>query len=233
MHGPVTAHPQHARLLDTTSELQKGLLRIPFARAAVEGRLTLDEYVAFLMQAYHHVKHTVPLLMAAGSRIGPDRPGLQQGFAAYIEEERGHEQWILDDIAACGGDPDAVRASQPGMAADVLVAYAYDVITRRDPIGFLGMVHVLEGTSVLAASQAADALRVSLGLPEQAFRYLSSHGALDLDHVDFFADLLETLDPTEVDLVIRSAGVFFTLYGDVLRSLSPHDHQSVQEPTSC
>jgi heme oxygenase len=233
MHGSIPRHVPHDRLVAETQPHQQELLSIPFARAAVAGRLSLDEYVAFLGQAYHHVKHTVPLLMAAGSRVGPDQPGLQAAFAAYIDEERGHEQWILDDIDACGGDAGAVRRSTPGLAADVLVAYAYDVIQRRNPLGFLGMVHVLEGTSVLAATQAANALRSNLGLPERAFRYLSSHGALDLDHVDHFADIMDSLEPADVQLVIDHAKTFFTLYGDVLRSLSPTESSSAQESSAC
>jgi hypothetical protein len=31
----------------------------------------------------------------------------------YIEEEYGHEQWILNDIKACGGDWEAVRDGRP------------------------------------------------------------------------------------------------------------------------
>ncbi len=222
----VTAPRGFDRLQDRTRDEQDALLRIPFVKAAVAGRLTLDEYVAFLTQAYHHVKHTVPLLMATAARLGPDRPALQKAFCRYVEEEQGHEQWILADIAACGGDADAVRASEPDTAAEVLVAYAYDVIQRRDPVGFLGMVHVLEGTSVRAATQAAEAIADTLGLPPHAFTYLSSHGSLDLEHVDFFAGVLDVLTPDEVDLVTARARVFFQLYGNVFRSLSPTTDRS-------
>ena len=34
-------------------------------------------------------------------------------LAHYIEEEIGHQEWILNDIKACGGDAEAVRRSQP------------------------------------------------------------------------------------------------------------------------
>jgi pyrroloquinoline quinone (PQQ) biosynthesis protein C len=210
-----------ARLRDATRAEQDALLSIPFVKAAVAGRLTLEEYRAFLGQAYHHVKHTVPLLMSAGAALGSDRPALQSALCHYVDEERGHEQWILNDIEACGGDPDAVRAEEPGAACEVLVAYAYDVIRRTGPVGFFGMVHVLEGTSVLAASQAAEAIGATLRLPSGAFSYLSSHGALDLDHVDFFAEVLDLLEPHEFALVSKRSRIFYKLYGDVFRSLSP------------
>ncbi len=47
-----------------------------------------------------------------------------------------------------------------------MVAYAYDTIARRNPLGFFGMVHVLEGTSVSLALLAADQIQKPLGLPD-------------------------------------------------------------------
>ncbi len=37
-----------------------------------------------------------------------------------------------------------------------MVAYVYDYIARRNPVGFFGMVHVLEGTSTALATTAAQ-----------------------------------------------------------------------------
>ncbi len=223
MTTSVTSSPSFfTQLQEQTAADQQGLLAIPFVQAAVAGRLTRSEYLAFLGQAYHHVRHTVPLLMATGARLGPERPGLQAALAEYIAEERGHEQWILNDIEAAGGDARAVARGQPELPCEVLVAYAYDQVTRRDPLGFFGMVHVLEGTSVRAATQAAQALGESLQLPPSAFSYLSSHGSLDQDHVAFFGQLVDGLpDPAEQQVILRAARAFYRLYGDIFRSLSP------------
>ena len=46
-----------------------------------------------------------------------------------------------------------------GLATEVMVAYAYDAIARRHPLHFLGMVFVLEGTSVSLALAAAGFAR--------------------------------------------------------------------------
>ena len=47
----------------------------------------------------------MPLLMACGARLPARLEWLRGAVAEYIEEEYGHEQWILNDIAACGGEP--------------------------------------------------------------------------------------------------------------------------------
>jgi pyrroloquinoline quinone (PQQ) biosynthesis protein C len=207
--------------LQAQTEAQRAdLLAAPIIRRALDGRITLAEYAAFLGQAYHHVRHTVPLLMATGARL-PERYGwLRAAVAEYIEEEIGHEEWILNDLAACGYDKPAARASRPALATELMVSYAYDTVARVNPLGFFGMVHVLEGTSIQIADRAADRIRETLGLPKKAFSYLYSHGALDLEHVKFFEDLMNRIeDPRDQADIVHAARVFYRLYGDLFRSL--------------
>ena len=208
-------------LVRRTEPARAGLVAIPVIQDCLGGRATRAQYLAFLGEAYHHVRHTVPLLMACGSRLEePTAAWLRPALAEYIAEETGHEAWILEDIAASGGDPEAVRRKGPGLATELMVAYVYDYIERRNPVGFLGMVHVLEGTSVALATQAAQAMRKALALPEAAFTYLTSHGSLDRKHVQYFATLVERLErPEDRDAVAHVAGVVYRLYGDIFRTL--------------
>ncbi len=205
------------------------MFAIPIIQDALRGQATTAQYIAFLTQAYHHVRHTVPLLMACGSRLGPEYEWLRTAIAEYIEEEVGHQEWILSDIAACGGDPDAVRHSQPHASTELMVAYAYHTIDRGNPVGFFGMVHVLEGTSIALATHAADTLRGALGLPPAAFSYLNSHGSLDVSHVAFFEGLVNRLErDTDQQAVLHVARMMYKLYGDVFRSL-PHGSDQLEQ----
>lgn len=182
--------------------------------------VTLKEYVDYLTQAYHHVKFTVPLLMAVGSRLSDDYEWLRVAVAEYIEEEIGHQEWILNDIAACGGDKEAVRNSLPAPETELMVAYAFDLVNRRNPIGFFGMVHVLEGTSVNLADYAAEQIKAALNLPEQAFSYLRSHGSIDQSHIQHLETLMNRFtDPEEQALLIRSTKMFYRLYKGVFDSV--------------
>lgn len=214
------------QLQAATQSERQALLAIPVIRAGAAGEIDLETYLAFLAEAYHHVKHTVPLLMACGARLPSHLAWVRTAIGRYIEEEMGHEEWILGDIEACGGDPEAVRDGAPGFATELMVAYAYDTVQRRNPAGFFGMVHVLEGTSIELATRAAEALQSALGLPSQAFTYLRSHGALDVGHVDFFRGLMDRIEGEEDRwAVIHAARAFYRLYGDVFRSLPHHSHQ--------
>ena len=195
------------------------VLGAPIVAACLRGEVSRESYLAFLGQAFHHVRHTTPLLMTLGGRL-PDRLAwLRRAVAEYIEEEIGHEEWILNDIAAAGGNAEAVRNSRPDLPAELMVAYAYDLIQRGNPAGFFGMVFVLEGTSVALALTAADRIQQALGLPDSAFSYLRSHGTLDQEHTRHLADLLDKMTAEDQADVLRAARVFYRLYGDIFRAL--------------
>ena len=207
-------------LISATENERNDLLSIPFIRMGAAGELSLQSYQAFLGQAYHHVKHTVPLMMATGGQLPERLEWLRVAIGEYIEEEMGHQEWILNDLAATGADKEAVRGEQPMAATELMVSYAYDTIQRNNPVGFFGMVLVLEGTSVALATHAASQIEQNLGLPKTAFSYLYSHGSLDVGHVDFYATLMNKLDmESDKQCVIHCAKMFYKLYGDIFRAL--------------
>ena len=211
--------PFYEELADATSAERAYLLSSPIIANCLRGEVSRESYLAFLGQAFHHVRHTTPLLMALGGRLPERLAWLRRPVAEYIDEEIGHEEWILNDIAAAGGDADAVRKSRPGLPAEVMVAYAYDLVNRGNPAAFFGMVFVLEGTSVAMALNAADCIQQSLGLPGTAFSYLRSHGTLDQEHTRHLAELVEKMTPEDQADVVHAAKVFFRLYAEIFRAL--------------
>jgi pyrroloquinoline quinone (PQQ) biosynthesis protein C len=203
-------------LTSETATARQALITQPLIQRALTGNVTRAHYLEFLKQAYHHVRHTVPLLMACGQRIDSDRPWLRDAIIHYIDEEVGHDDWILQDIDRAGGDAAAVRNSQPSHATDVMVAYAYDGIQRRNPLIFFGMGFVLEGTSVQLALRAADRLMAALDLPPKAFTYLTSHGEIDREHTKDFETLVNRFDQAQDRHdVTQAANSFYRLYADV------------------
>jgi pyrroloquinoline quinone (PQQ) biosynthesis protein C len=210
----------YEQLIDTTRGEREFLMSAPVISDTLAGRITLPRYQAFLSQAFHHVRHTVPLLMLAGGRLPQRYKRLQQDFVHYVEEEIGHDEWILNDIRAAGGDAEAVRNSLPYPETDALVAYVYDTVQRRNPLGIFGMVFVLEGTSVALALQAADRIQATLKLPDAAFTYLRSHGTLDQQHVQHLQNLLlQIVDRDDQASVTQCARAMFWLYGQMFRGL--------------
>lgn len=163
----------YERLLSETAAEREALMTLPLIVQGAQGNITLQTYLAFLTQAYHHVKHTTPLLMACGGRLSGEYEWLRTAIGEYIEEEMGHQEWVLNDIEACGANKESVRHSATEAdaachATEVMVAYAYDMIHRVNPLGFFGMVLVLEGTSTAVATQAGEKIMQALNLPKKS-----------------------------------------------------------------
>jgi len=207
-------------LQEATQDEREELFNVPIIRDALDGKVSLTSYLAFLAQAYYHVRHTVPLMMACGARLPARLEWLRKAVCAYIEDEYGHEAWVLNDVEACGGDKAAVRDGRPSLPIELMVSFLYDQIARDNPVGLFGMVNVLEGTSIALATHAANKIRQRLELPSSAFSYLQSHGALDIEHMQTYRALMDKLDdPHDQAAVIHSAKVVYKLYADMFRSL--------------
>ncbi|MFO8142118.1 MAG: AMP-binding protein [Marinobacter sp.] len=208
------------RLQSETAQARAHVTDAPVVDAIRDGRFSLEGYTWFLTQAYHHVKHTVPLMMACGGRLPERLEDVRKALVEYIDEEYGHHEWILNDLEACSEDKTAIRQGQPDTSIELMVAYLYDRIQRGNPAAFFGMVQVLEGTSVELATPLAAAIQKQLGLPEEAFSYLYSHGALDQDHFEFFRNLMNSItDPDDQQAIIDSARMVYRLYGDMLHNI--------------
>ncbi len=211
----------YEHLLAETALDRAQFLSIPLIGRALNRGVDKELYLAFLNCAYHHVRYTVPLMRAAAQRCGSTDQEMVAGLADYVEEEIGHEEWILNDIRDLGGDWEKTRNARPPLPVRAMVAMAFHQIEEDGPYALLGLVHVLEGMSAALAVAAAESIRRNLGLGDAVgFSYLKSHGILDIDHVDGFASLLSRVDtPERRQIVVAAAKDFYALYGDVFRAL--------------
>ena len=80
----------HQRLLADTEDARQRLLATPIIQGALRGTVSIPSYVAFLTEAFHHVRHTVPLLTAARDALRPHQAWLRDALDEYIVEEPGH-----------------------------------------------------------------------------------------------------------------------------------------------
>jgi len=216
---PDGATPFFTQLEAATWPDRLRFLGVSQVRAGLAGTISRETYIAYLTQAYHHVRHTVPLMREARARLA-HRPALIVALDDYIAEETGHEEWILNDIAAAGGDAAAARASNPAAATRAMVEHAYDRIRHGNPASFFGMVYVLESVSAALASHGAGAVQERLDLPAEAFTYLTSHGVVDQSHMRFFENLVNGLAHDEDrTAIVAMAQDIFALFGAMFAAI--------------
>ncbi len=210
----------YKQLLEATEEKKQYLLSAPIIEDVLNGNFTIHTYVAFLSQAYHHVKHTAPLLMKAGGELKAHQGWILKTLGDYIQEEMGHEAWILDDIEACGFNRESFANEAAPFQSEMMVAYLYDYVSRNNPMGIFGMVLVLEGTSSSLAPAVGKIVQDKLNLPDNAMTYLTTHGELDQSHIAYFEGVMNQVSNKEDQAaIIHVANRVYQLYGDVYRAI--------------
>ena len=206
------------RLIKETEHDRNKFLQRKILSTVVKDGVSKELYIEYLAQAYHHVRFTCPLFERAIQLMKePGDKAFVDAFEEYIDEEKGHEEWILNDIEFMGGNKDKVRKQDGDLPVQSMIAYMYHTINSVTPYTLLGMVHVLEGTSVNIATEAAEAIAKSMGIDtRKGFSYLMSHGKLDISHVDFFIQLVNKIeDKTIQDQIIKTAKMIYFLWGNM------------------
>lgn len=209
-------------LLAETEAARSQFFSVPIVMEAAQNGVDRELYINYLTEAYHHVRHTCPLLAHALAHCPKEDGVYREALLEYIDEEKGHEEWILNDIGHVGGDADAVRQGNGDWPVRAMVSWVYYAVQFVNPYAMLGMVLVLEGTSVDIASAGADAVRRRLGMEGQAqgFTYLTSHGAVDQDHLVFFKNLVNQVEGEENrEAIVETANMVYRLWGEMFAKL--------------
>jgi len=205
-------------MIEATDAYRREMEAMPKIHAMIHHGLTLPEYRAFLHDLYHVVWHFCPAMAAAASRMNDDFRQVRYELYGDIEEEQGHESWVLEDIAAVGGDVDGVKATPPSAPVQAMTAFNYASSERGHPCAILGMLYTLEVMSSVYGGRVSDSIARALGrdVDGGGFKFLSSHASMDLDHMAKLNRLVKTVeDPRAQAAIINSVRVNFYLFGQI------------------
>ncbi|HEY7483595.1 MAG TPA: iron-containing redox enzyme family protein [Streptosporangiaceae bacterium] len=218
----------------TTANLVRTVLRLTFppvweaAHSLWTAPDLRERYPTYLGAMLWLVRASVPLMEVAVEScddLPPDDPSaepLAAYFQAHIAEERGHDDWLTEDLAALGvREPDALLGPAPMEDIAALAGAQYYLVRHYHPACLLGYIAVLEGCPPNA--DVVDRLPARTGLPTPAFRTLAEHAALDPGHQRDLDRLLEALPLTAAvgAAVARNAAYTADRAAGLLRSLAP------------
>lgn len=206
------------RLLEATDTNRREMEAISKVQSMLNGKMTRESYQAFLMDLYHVVWHFCPIMATAASRCPDKFIDVRYHLYHNIDEEKGHETLVLNDLAAFGVGPEQIRASAPSYPVQAMIAYNYYVSERVHPCCVIGMLYVLEIISSVYGGQVSGAISAGLGMPlPLGFSFLDSHASMDLDHMEKLRELLQTIDDVAVqELVINAIQTNFYLFTQFL-----------------
>jgi len=203
-------------LLEMTDAERRSLENIPKLHTMIHHGLSLGEYRAFLHDLYHIVWHFCPIMAAGATRLDDRFRDVRYDLYRRIQEEQGHETWVLEDIEAVGGSVEQARAEPPSMPIQAMIAFNYHMADRQHPCSVLGMLYMLEVVASVYGGRVSDSIAQALGRSVDAggFRFLSSHATMDADHVAEMNVLIKTIhDPIAQQSIIQSTRVNFYQFG--------------------
>jgi hypothetical protein len=157
-------------------------------------------------------------MAAAASRLDDRFKSVRYELYERIEEERGHEDWVMEDIESVGGDADAARTQPPSAPVQSVIAFNYWSADRQHPCSVLGMLYQLEVISSVYGGRVAGAIAKAIGREVDAggFRFLTSHASMDQDHMAKLNRLVKTIDdPGAQAAIVNSTRVNFHQFGQM------------------
>jgi hypothetical protein len=189
-----------AREGTASSRLRKKIQLVtpPFAlactRVLTHARIT-EVLPWYLARTHSIIRTTVPLMEAAIGRartmasIDPVAEGVCAYLARHVEEERYHDDWLLDDLELMGVSRELVLTRIPSPTIASLAGSQYYWALYCHPVALLGYFAFMEGWPP-TAELVEDLIRRT-GFPREAFRTVAEHGELDPGHRD---ELDRTID---------------------------------------
>ena len=205
-------------LVEESDASRRAIETSPRVHSMMQKGLTLPEYRAFLRDLYHIVWHFCPIMATAAARCDDRLRNIRYELYERIGEEKGHEEWVLEDIGALGGDVRGAPAAAPSAPVMAMIGFNYYAAERVHPCSVLGMLYVLEVIASVYGGKVADSIARAIGRETGAggFRFLSSHATMDADHMAKLNVLLKTIhDPAAQAAVIESTRVNFHQFGQL------------------
>jgi Iron-containing redox enzyme len=175
-------------------ELVSGPLGASWARLLAHPRMP-ELFREYLVTIHCVIRSTVPLMEGTMNRARElaDADPVAADVAAYlerhVEEERDHDEWLLDDLELLGMDRGDVLGRVPSATVASLVGAQYYWSLHVHPVALLGYLSFLEGSP--PTPDLIEDLVARTGFPREAFRTLAKHGELDPEHG---AELEQTID---------------------------------------
>lgn len=209
-------------LLHVRRRVLEGITAVDGVQQALAGRLDRALYVAYLTNVYHYARHSATVIALAGARTVGRHPELARYLIHHADEELGHDQWALDDLAALGVAASTVRASRPVPACAAMIGYEYYIAGHANPVGLFGWLYTLEAMGDDLGSRIADAIRPQLaGTDGRGLKFLAGHGVADHDHTADLTRMISThvTDPADRADVEHVADVVGDLYVGLFRQI--------------
>lgn len=202
------------RLAQVWTDFESSLNTVPIVQRLNRGRLSLEDYRAWLLNIRQQVVDGSRWIARAASNISLDDVNLRSVFVGHAGAEHRDYTLLEADYVACGGDLEAIRRAPKNLGSEALSAWMFHRAAQENPFDLLGAMFVIEGLGLRIAPRWTRELRRQLRLDDGQIRFLSHHAEEDEGHLEKLWQVLEALPltPALADSIVRTAEVTARLY---------------------
>jgi len=205
------------------TEFEGRLEQTPLIRKLTRGRFELADYRAFLVQLRQQVKDGALWMSRAASNIGEDHLELRSALMQHAVVEHRDFRILESDYVATGGALETIRTGEKNVGSEALSAWMFHQASQPDPFGLLGAMWIIEGLGSFKAQEWGRRVKETLGLPDDAVRFLLYHGENDASHIEEFKAMLALVLPDEAVArrIVKTARVTARLYALQIEEILP------------
>lgn len=194
------------------------LMSAQIVEELTEGRISVEQYAAYISDVYSYALHSSQVIALAGSRLALSHPPLAQYLYRHAEEELGHDKWAASDLQDLGLSPAEIAKIVPSSACLRMIGVEYYYAAHANPIGLFGWLFVLESLGGAAGGKIAGALDHALRLNGKATYFLRGHGDADAQHSEDLCSVIQQNlnSPEDIDTFLLVAAESEALYAEIL-----------------
>ncbi len=199
---------------ELTDKLKFMSARVAFTNKEFREHPKLKELCTdYIFTSYCVANSTVPLMEETRrclANLPKDKVNsmLDSYLAQHIEEEKGHDEWVMTDLQALGQSRETTKSiiQSPNIAA--LIGSQYYWVRHYHPIAFMGYIASMEVYPPTV--EYVNKLIKDTGLPAEGFNTLMMHAKIDIAHREDIINLLNNLPLTDHHKKIIEMSAFQT-----------------------
>ena len=186
----------------------------PLIRRLDRGQLSREGYLAFLCDLRQQVKDGALWMSRAAASISEEHLELRSKLMRHAVTEHRDFRLLEADYVKAGGDLETIRKGRKNVGSEALSAWMFHEAGKPNPFGLLGAMFIIEGLGSIKAQEWGRRVKETLGLPDEAVRFLLYHGENDVEHMQEFEAMLRLVLPDEAvaERIVRCAEVTARLY---------------------
>jgi len=202
-------------LVKVWTDFDSSLSSVPFINKLERKKFRIEDYRLLLINHRQQVVEGSRWIARAASSTSAPYLEQRSMFLGHAVTEHRDYKMLEDNYVAAGGKRKDIQTAEKNIGTEALHAFMYQRATEPNPFDLLGAMFIIEGLGERKAGAWGRMIQKQLKLEDDAVSFLVYHGEHDEDHMQQFAETLESgiLDiPAMGEKIVKTAKIVARLY---------------------